>query len=104
MQRSAFIMQLKKGNEEEYRQRHERIWPELRDLLVSTGISDYSIYLDEASGKLFATMKFADEQSLARLPQNAVMQRWWAHMEDIMETCPDHSPVAVPLKEVFYLP
>ena len=104
MQRNAFIMQLKKGNEEEYRQRHERIWPELRDLLVSTGISDYSIYLDEASGKLFATMKFADEQALARLPQNAVMQRWWSYMEDIMETWPDLSPVAVPLKEVFYLP
>jgi len=29
------------------------------------------------------------------------MQRWWAYMADIMETEHDHSPVSVPLDEVF---
>jgi L-rhamnose mutarotase len=32
------------------------------------------------------------------------MQRWWAHMADIMATNPDGSPVAVPLETVFHLP
>ncbi|MEI6088794.1 MAG: L-rhamnose mutarotase, partial [Bacteroidota bacterium] len=33
-----------------------------------------------------------------------VMQQWWLYMGDIMETNSDHSPVSIPLKEVFYLP
>jgi L-rhamnose mutarotase len=37
------------------------------------------------------------------LPQSPIMQRWWTHMSDIMETNPDQSPVVVPLAEVFYL-
>ncbi|MGD9557087.1 MAG: L-rhamnose mutarotase [Mangrovibacterium sp.] len=31
------------------------------------------------------------------------MKRWWAFMADIMETNPDHSPLTVPLEEVFYM-
>jgi L-rhamnose mutarotase len=30
------------------------------------------------------------------------MQKWWAHMADIMEVNPDNSPVRVPLKQVFH--
>ena len=39
-----------------------------------------------------------------QLPANAVMQKWWAYMKDIMECNEDNSPVSIPLKEVFHLP
>jgi L-rhamnose mutarotase len=41
---------------------------------------------------------------MADLPLHPVMQRWWAHMADIMETKPDNEPVAVPLVTVFHMP
>lgn len=47
MKRLAFKMQLHKGHEEEYRKRHAEIWPELAELLNESGISNYSIFLDE---------------------------------------------------------
>jgi L-rhamnose mutarotase len=31
------------------------------------------------------------------------MQRWWAHMADIMATDADNVPVQIPLKRVFHL-
>ena len=40
MQRIAFKMQLNKGAEAEYKKRHDELWPELTELLKSTGISD----------------------------------------------------------------
>ena len=43
MKRYAFIMQLKPGNEAEYKRRHDEIWPELKDELRKAGISNYSI-------------------------------------------------------------
>ncbi|HXB09730.1 MAG TPA: L-rhamnose mutarotase [Puia sp.] len=104
MQRIAFTMQLHKGFEAEYRRRHDAIWPELTQLLQDTGIREYSIFLDEPSGTLFAVLQIADPKQLETLPAQPVMQRWWAYMQDIMESNPDNSPVTTPLKEVFYMP
>ena len=104
MQRIAFKMKLFKGCEDEYRKRHDEIWDELKELLKRSGINDYSIFLDEARGHLFGVLSIDDPKLLDKLPETEIMQRWWKYMADIMESNPDHSPVAVPLKEVFYLP
>jgi L-rhamnose mutarotase len=104
MKRIAFKMQLYKGCEEEYQKRHEQLWPDLQKLLKETGISEYSIFLDESSNSLFGVLKVADEIALDKLPAHPVMKRWWAYMKDMYETNPDNSPLSLPLKEVFYLP
>ena len=39
-----------------------------------------------------------------RAPAHPVMQRWWAHMADIMATKPDNEPIATPLVPLFHLP
>jgi L-rhamnose mutarotase len=104
MQRIAFVMKLHAGREEEYRRRHDAIWPELAALLKDTGIREYSIFLEERTGQLFGCLRIDEPAKLDRLPEQPVMQRWWAYMKDIMETNPDASPVSIPLKEVFYLP
>ena len=100
----AFKMQLHKGFEAEYKKRHDEIWLELQQLLKQTGISEYSIFLDESTGSLFGILKIKDAATLDQLPSHPVMQRWWAYMKDIMETNADNSPVSVPLREVFYMP
>jgi L-rhamnose mutarotase len=104
MPRLAFKMKLHAGFEEEYKRRHDQLWPELEALLKTTGISEYSIFLDEETNFLFSILKAKDSSALNNLPSNAVMQKWWAYMKDIMESNPDNSPVSIPLKEVFYLP
>jgi L-rhamnose mutarotase len=103
MKRFAFKMKLKAGCKNEYRKRHDEIWPELAELIRSTGVFEYSIFLDEATDTLFAVQKQAGEESSQDLGNNPIVQRWWAYMADIMETNPDHSPVISPLEEVFYL-
>jgi L-rhamnose mutarotase len=104
MTRVAFKMKLNKGFEEEYKRRHDELWPELQQLLTATGISEYSIFLDEETNILFGVLKAKDPSALNNLPSEPIMQRWWAYMKDIMETNADSSPLSVPLKEVFYLP
>jgi L-rhamnose mutarotase len=104
MGRVAFKMKLFKGQVEEYKKRHDEIWPELVSLLKETGISDYSIFLVEADNSLFGVLKVDNEKELDSLPAKEIMQKWWAYMSDIMETNEDHSPVSFPLKELFYLP
>jgi len=103
MTRTAFKMQLFPGFEEEYRRRHDALWPELKELLKETGISNYSIFLDPETLTLFGVMEVADEEARQRLPEHPVMQRWWAYMKDIMATNPDNSPISIPLEQVFHL-
>lgn len=103
MEEVAFTMQLKPGVAAEYQRRHDEIWPELTSALQAAGIRDYSIYLDAASGRLFGVQKRVAGHSADQLPAAAIMQRWWAHMADLMDTNADHSPVVVPLARVFHL-
>lgn len=103
MARFAFKMYLKPGFKDEYKKRHDEIWPELKALIQSTGVSDYSIFLDEETNILFAVQKQKGGQSSQDLGQNPVVQKWWAYMADIMETNPDNSPVTVPMPELFFM-
>jgi L-rhamnose mutarotase len=103
MKRIAFRMKLKPGAAAEYEKRHETIWPELKMLLKEAGISDYSIFLDEETGTLFAVQKIQGDQGSQDLGRTEVVQRWWAYMADLMETNPDNSPQSTPLMEVFHL-
>lgn len=103
MQKVAFTMQLKPGFEAEYKKRHDEIWPALSEQLIKAGIKDYSIFLDDQTGILFAVHYLEEPNSLDALPEQAIMQEWWTYMGDIMETNPDHSPVVKPLRMVFHM-
>ncbi len=104
MPRVAIKMKLNTGCEAEYERRHDALWPELSELLKSSGIRDYSIFLDEETNYLYGFFTINDATRLDQLPNEPVMRRWWAYMSDIMETNEDDSPTSVRLKEVFYLP
>ena len=104
MERIAFKMKLLPGYAEEYKKRHDEIWSRLVILLKETGISDYSIFLDDETNVLFGVLKADKVSELDKLPQNSIMQEWWAYMGDIMETNADSSPVSTSLRDVFYLP
>ncbi|GAB2768622.1 L-rhamnose mutarotase [Rhabdobacter roseus] len=104
MARHAFKMYLFEGKAEEYKRRHDALWPDLQSLLKDSGISQYSIFLDEATHTLFGVMEVADEVKRTELPNHPVMKEWWTYMKDLMETNPDESPVSVPLREVFFMP
>lgn len=100
----AFRMQLKQGMTEEYRRRHDEIWPELVTLLHEAGIRDYHIFLDAETNALFATLKLTPDNNRDSLPDHPVMRRWWDHMADIMDVEPDNKPCEWPLAHMFTLP
>lgn len=104
MEKYAFKMRLNPGCEAEYRKRHDEIWPELVLLLKEAGVSEYSIHLDRETGLLFGVLWRSEDHGMDTLPGTEIMQEWWAHMADIMETNPDNSPVVTDLACVFHMP
>lgn len=103
MQRKAFKMFLLPGFEEEYKKRHDEIWPELSSYLKSFGICNYSIFLDKSTLTLFAYLEAPDLSKLDLLPDNPIMMKWWDFMSDIMQTNADNSPKSEDLPSVFYM-
>jgi L-rhamnose mutarotase len=103
MNRIAFKMYLMEGKEEEYKLRHNLIWPELKKLLKEAGIQEYSIFFDKETNILFGFQKVSGEKGSQELAENPVVIKWWNFMADIMKVNPDNSPVSVELEEVFYM-
>ena len=75
MERVAFKMKLFKGKEIEYKKRHDEIWPELSELLKEKGVQEYSIFLDEATGFLFGSLKIPDAKKLDELPGHSSYEK-----------------------------
>ncbi|MCJ7874317.1 L-rhamnose mutarotase [Phaeobacter sp. J2-8] len=104
MEKYAFKMRLNPGCAAEYRKRHDEIWPELVTLLRAAGVSDYSIHLDPETDILFGVLWRKDDHGMDALPTTDIMQKWWTHMADIMETGPDNAPLVADLVPVFHMP
>ena len=96
-------MTIKPGFEDEYKVRHDNIWPELSAVLKDAGISDYSIFLEDSSNKLFAVLWREDNHKMDELPHHPIVKKWWEYMSDIMLCNADNSPVVTDLKNVFHL-
>ena len=103
MMQRAFRMKIYPGFEEEYKRRHNEIWPELRSALRAAGIVQYDIWLDKETGQLFALIETTDSHTVDDLPNLPIMKKWWMYMSDIMETNQDNSPIVQDLHRVFRL-
>lgn len=103
MIRKAFVMSVNAGQEAEYARRHQPIWAELEAVLKRHGVHNYSIFLDPGTRQLFGYVEIEDEARWAAIAQTPECRKWWAHMQDIMPSNPDNSPVSRELREVFHL-
>ena len=103
MIRKASIMFVYKDKFEEYKRRHDEIWPRMVEELKAHGAHNYSIFLEKETGKLFAYLEIEDEDKWNKMAETDICKKWWEYMAPLMETNPDNSPVSVTLNELFYL-
>lgn len=103
MIRKAAVMKVFPDCYDEYKRRHDAIWPEMKEELRRHGYRNYSIYLDRQTGMLFAYYETDDEPATQSMAATEICRKWWHYMKDVMETNPDESPVSRDLGEVFHL-
>ena len=80
----AFCLRLRPGCADEYRRRHDDIWPAMAAALSDAGILHFEIFLEPASLLLFAFQVRRRDHTVDELPGHAVWQRWQAHMADLL--------------------
>ena len=73
MNEVAFKMYLKPNSIEEYKKRHDKIWPELKALLKESQIAFYNIYYDPETNCLFA-FQCAKRKGAKSLGENTIVK------------------------------
>lgn len=103
MLRKAFKMKLYSGYKEEYKNRHNNLWDDMKSELYNHGVKSYSIFFDEDTNILFGYLEIENELLWNKMAETEVCRKWWKYMSDIMETNDDNSPISFDLEEVFHL-
>ena len=103
MIRKASKMFVHEDSYAEYRKRHDELWLEMQEEIKKHGAKNYSIFLDEETGDLFAYVEVENEEMWSAIGETEICKKWWNYMAPLMETNENNSPVARPLKSVFYL-
>jgi L-rhamnose mutarotase len=83
MPQYAWVLEVRPGYEEEYKRRHDAIWPEMVDTLRKAGIRNYSIFRHGLT--LFGYFEADDlDATIAALKEDPVNARWSEWMTPIM--------------------
>jgi L-rhamnose mutarotase len=105
MHRVCFTLQVDPARLDEYRQRHEQVWPEMLVALRDAGWHDYSLFLRD-DGLLVGYLLTEDlGAAQAAMQASAVNARWQAQMAEFFVDLPGGRPDTgmTVLDEVFNL-
>ena len=81
MKRIGFLLKVKEDRIEEYKARHQNVWPEMQEALRRTGWHNYSLFLAK-DGLLFGYFETPEDLQTAvdGMSNEAVNARWQAWM------------------------
>ena len=103
MERVCFLARVRPGRLDEYRVRHQEVWPEMRAALTRAGWGNYSIFL-AADGLLVGYLETPDYRAaLDAMAATEVNRRWQAEMSEffVADGPPDESFTRI--TEIFHL-
>ena len=105
MERVCFLLRVRPDRLDEYRARHEAVWPEMLDALRRAGWRNYSLFARE-DGLLVGYLETDDFAAAQRgMEETEVNARWQAEMAEFFELPGDERPDTglQRLDEVFHL-
>jgi L-rhamnose mutarotase len=104
MKRICFTLQVRTDQLNEYRKRHEAVWPEMLEALRQAGWHNYSLFLRD-DGLLVGYLETPDfERALSGMAKTEVNGRWQAEMKQFFVSPEGLAPDEQmhPLPEVFH--
>ena len=104
MERVCFLLRVRPEMLPEYKQRHERVWPEMLQALTDTGWRNYSLFLRE-DGLLIGYLETDNFQETLRLmAATDVNERWQREMKPFFAASDGRPDEAMErIEEVFHL-
>ena len=80
----AWILEVRPGYEEEYKKRHEKIWPVMIQMLKESGVRNYSIFRHGLTLLgYFETDNL--KNTISSINQSEINRKWGEYMAPIMK-------------------
>ncbi|RFU83897.1 L-rhamnose mutarotase [Streptomyces triticagri] len=89
MQRVCFLMELIPGREDEYRRRHDEIWPELVAELTGAGVRNYTLFRRGTTVIAYAECHPDADTAFGQVGATEVNSRWSQWFRDVLVSTPD---------------
>ena len=105
MERVCFLLKVKPERLDEYKRRHQSVWPEMLEALRETGWRNYSLFL-RPDGLLVGYLETDDFAAALRgMAERRVNERWQREMAPFFEALDGRRPDEgmLRLEEVFHL-
>lgn len=105
MERVCFLLKIRAERMEEYKARHQTVWPEMLEALRQTGWRNYSLFLRQ-DGLLVGYFETPDlKQALDGMARTDVNARWQRDMAPFFENLSGRRPDEgfERLDEIFHL-
>ena len=84
MSHYAWVLEVRPGYEEEYKKRHDEIWPDMVEMLSEAGLRNYNIFRHGLT--LFGYFETDDlKKSIDHIAKSEVNKKWGEYMAPIMK-------------------
>ena len=103
MERICFTFTIKPGTEEEYKRRHDEIWPEMVQALHDSGISNYSLFRRGLEVIAYAECEPDARIAFGKMQATEVDARWSKWFDDVIAQRFDERREPMTVEEVWHL-
>lgn len=103
MERVCFTFELYEGAEDEYKRRHDEIWPDLVADIKAAGFSNYSLFRRGSQIVAYAEVSPDLETAMGALASSEANGRWAAWFEDLIVNLTDSQGRLMSMQEVWHL-
>ena len=84
MEKYAWRGKIVPGMQEEYKKRHDNIWPEMKEVLADAGIVNYSIWMQGEELFGYYECEKGVEYAAKVQAESNVVKKWDEYMKDIL--------------------
>ena len=100
MSHYAWVLEVRPGYEEEYKKRHDEIWPEMVDMIREAGLRNYNIFRHGLT--LFGYFETDDlQKSIDHISKSEINKKWGGYMAPIRKIDVDRNigfPCLLPIQ------
>ena len=103
MERFCFTFEIRPGAEDEYKRRHDEIWPELVEVIQGSGVSNYSLFRRGTTVIAYCECEPDVATAFAKIGASDVNARWSEYFEDLILALTDEHGELFTAQEVWHL-
>ena len=103
MERFCFTFEIFEGAEDEYKRRHDEIWPELVELIQESGLKNYTLFRRGTQIIAYVECHPDKDTAFAHIAGSDVNARWSKWFEEVIVSLVDEDGNLYEAAEVWHL-